>query len=832
MFRRKPKQRRRSSSARFRRIQLESLEQRRLLAANPLGVTPMDTGEFLLGSIGVTPVFFESDGGIDTESQNWTTEEIDQVLAKVGEGVNWWSDTLDTLNTVHTLDFVIDDTFAVDPVETPYEPIDRSSSTFNEYVGAFLTSQGFGDADSIGEAVQRFNVAQREKLQTDWAFTIFVVDSSDDPDGLFAAGGNFSAAFAFAGGLFMVTPSTRPAPTIAHEMGHIFWARDEYSGGGSWTDTRGYYNAQNLNASDNPTPGFEQQISVLRGGVPLTAAYQAHVSPESTLAMVGWRDSDGDGVFDLADVPLHLDGTGYFDADSSLYHFAGSASAVPMINQNSSGAQSDITLNRVSQLQYSLDGGPWRIAAQPDQQVVEFDLSLTIDQPFSTIQWRAIDLATGIVSPTIAGTAALPALSTSSLSGLAFVDDNSNGKRDLGEAALSLTDVIVRGADGSPLFSGEVNAVDFTDGELPGELAGVAVGADGTDLSGKVGSFSSQAAGDQQVFHAFDTQRNSWVDRWSGETVFEASFDSSVGEVRLGTIGLDETSFARLEAYDAAGKMLARVTSDAIGSGQSSTLPISDSGGRIASIRALGHANTAVAISDLWFGFEDSAVTDLSGAWSFKNLPDGDYLVDIVPERLIHQLDQSSVAVEVAAGTSELMEAAATRVDSPRHNQLLAGDANGDGQVTANDALVIINDIVRHRQRVLQASDPTAFDVDVSNDGFVSTLDALLVINTLARKNGGVGEYESNISARSVQSVSFIDNADGIEDKDGSRLTETHLPLRGESLAAPKNHSKTAISAPEGESLAADRPSEAPESEQSIIPITAEISEPFCYFVI
>ena len=171
------------------------------------------------------------------ETQNWSPEEIDEVLAKVTDGVNWWSDTLDTLDTVHTLDFVIDDTYAVNPVETPYEPIDRSSSGFNQYVGDFVTARGYGDANSIEEAVKQFNHAQRERLQTDWAFTIFVVDSSDDPDGLFVPGGFFAAAFAFAGGLFVVTPSTRPASTIAHEMGHIFWARDEYSGGGSWTDT-------------------------------------------------------------------------------------------------------------------------------------------------------------------------------------------------------------------------------------------------------------------------------------------------------------------------------------------------------------------------------------------------------------------------------------------------------------------------------------------------------------------------------------------------------------------------------------------------------------------
>ncbi len=312
MLRRRPKQQPRKAQ-RSRLIRLERLEQRQLLAANPLGATPMDTGEFLLGTVAVTPVLFESNGATDPQTQNWTADEIDQVLAKVTEGVNWWSDTLDTLQTVHSLEFIVDDTFAVNPVQTPYEPIDRPSTDFNLYTGDFITAQGYGDAKTIEEGVQRFNHDQRTKLGTDWAFTIFIVDSSDDGDGLFASGMSFSAAFAYAGGLFIVTPSTRPASTITHEMGHIFWARDEYAGGGSWSDRRGYYDTQNLNAADNPTPGFQQEISIMRGGVPLTAAYEQHVSPASTLAMVGWQDSDGDGIFDLADVPLRLEGTGYLD---------------------------------------------------------------------------------------------------------------------------------------------------------------------------------------------------------------------------------------------------------------------------------------------------------------------------------------------------------------------------------------------------------------------------------------------------------------------------------------------------------------------------------------
>lgn len=181
--------------------------------------------------------------------------------------------------------------------------------------------------------------------------TIFVVDSRNDSDGQFAVGGSFSKAFSFAGGLFMVVPSTRPASTYSHETGHLFWARDEYAGGGSYSDFRGYYNTQNTNAANNPTPGFVQQPSIMAASTLLETAYSTHTSPASTLAMVGWQDSDGDGVFDVLDVPHQLTGTGYWDAASGDYKFVGNATVRTLPNRNPSGQGNDITINRIREIE-------------------------------------------------------------------------------------------------------------------------------------------------------------------------------------------------------------------------------------------------------------------------------------------------------------------------------------------------------------------------------------------------------------------------------------------------------------------------------------------------
>ena len=723
---------------------MESLEQRRLLAAMPLGVTHLDTGEFLLGSVAVTPVFFESNGSIDPESQDWNAAEIDESLARISEGVHWWSNTLDGLNTVHTIDFVFDNAFALDPFETGYEPIDRISNHFNLYVGDFLHAQGFGNVGSIEEGMKQFNAHQREQMGTDWAFTIFMVDSSDDADGRFLPGGFFQTAFAYAGGLFVVSPSTRPASTIAHEMGHIFWAKDEYPGGATWTDRRGYYNSQNLNAFDNPTPGFIQEDSIMSSGIVLANAYAANESPDVTLAMIGWRDTDGDGIFDLADVPLDLTGEGYFDSSSSTYHFTGSASAVPLVNQNSSGPQSDITLNRISQLQYRVDGGAWITVAQPDQQQADFDVTVTLGPSFSSIQWRVIDDVTGVTSAVIDGDATLPAYSLASGAGVAFLDDDNDGQRDSSEQVLVGVTAGIKNIDGSNLVFQDIAASNYQTGFLPLDLPDVS-------LASQHPTFALVSVGDLtpsgvRVFKQYDATLGNLVlrDSWTQDQPLSAVFDSPVGEVAVDVFGAAEGSYVRIEAMDAAGNLLQRTTSDLVSPDTSKTVRVTDPLGRIASVLVFGHAETEALISGISFGTNPVVSTGTSGGWRFENLPVGQYTVELTPELLIHQFDQSSFTIDVTTNGSGFVQSPASRVDCPYFNAALPEDTNDSGTVTVLDALNVLNDIGRGGVRILQVDEAITTLVDVNNDGRVSTLDALLVLNKVALiSSGGEGEAEN-----------------------------------------------------------------------------------------
>ena len=98
-----------------------------------------------------------------------------------------------------------------------------------------------------------FNHAQRQAYQTDWAFTAFVVDSSDDPDGRFAD--NYFA-YAYQGGQFLVMSldngswgSSNMGYVFAHEMARIFYALNEFTSQDPYSKHNGYYDTQNWNAA-------------------------------------------------------------------------------------------------------------------------------------------------------------------------------------------------------------------------------------------------------------------------------------------------------------------------------------------------------------------------------------------------------------------------------------------------------------------------------------------------------------------------------------------------------------------------------------------------------
>ncbi|MGB7327795.1 MAG: spondin domain-containing protein [Rubripirellula sp.] len=78
-------------------------------------------------------------------------------------------------------------------------------------------------------------------------------------------------------------------------------------------------------------------------------------------------------------------------------------------------------------------------------------------------------------------------------------------------------------------------------------------------------------------------------------------------------------------------------------------------------------------------------------------------------------------------------------------NSSLSADVNKDGQVSALDALLVINFLGRfgNQSTIADEAQRAGLDLDVGGDTEVSALDALQVINELARRRGAGGESES-----------------------------------------------------------------------------------------
>ena len=365
-------------------------------ASVPLGAATRDTSEFMLGTVFVTVVAFESDGSIDADLERFTPYQINDLKRKVNEGLAWWENMLDLQNTVHDLDFEIDFTFLENPVQTPYEPLSRpgitSPSDQELWINSFLDLVDANTASNFHPDLDAYNHQRRSESGTNWAFTIFFNNSEMDADGGYV---DRNVAWAHAGGPHTVIQSHRHAHTVAHEVGHIFYNLDEYVGGPSYFARRGYYNTQNLNAlEDHPDPSL--RVTSIAGDS-VGIAFETNTSSPTSLEMVGWLDSDDNGVFDVLDVPLSLTGTGEYDLATQEFRFQGMSNVNTLPNLNPSGLGNDITLSRVSRLQLQIDQGAWVDVASYDAYSAVIDVTVA-SSPGSQMNFRTIDDSTGMTS--------------------------------------------------------------------------------------------------------------------------------------------------------------------------------------------------------------------------------------------------------------------------------------------------------------------------------------------------------------------------------------------------------------------------------------------------
>lgn len=553
----------------------------------------------------------------------------------------------------------------------------------------------------------------------------------------------------------MALPSERPASTIAHETSHQFWAMDEYASSSDYYDTRGYYNTQNINARDNNPNPSSIVTSLLGDSAALASAYANHTSSPSSFASIGWQDSDGDGLFDVFDVPMEFSASSAYDPTTQQLRVVGHGTIGVLPNMNSWGLQNSQTINRISHVEYRVDGGAWQTGLIIDDYTADLDFTLQLPAGQHEVEVRLVD-ATGLIESNIltASTAHVDSLDVHGFTGYVTYDSNSNGSYDPGESGLAGWQVTVTDAQGNPIVSQTlIEPDDYEQGHIFYDpLNGVTLSAFGgeidpglADVSSRNSSLSSSGS---RGFYNYSG--NSWSNLWSDQRQLRMDFATPVSRVSIDAIAQLDGDRGVLELYDANDNLLGRYTTSDLAAGTAETMLIELDSAVASYAIARGHLNNTddphrqpllVGLDNLQIGRPNTAITNELGAFTLPFDVSGSYRLKVVPgngqETFFADIAETNVSLTQQAGTRRLSFSVSI-AETSWHNPIVRADLNHDGVVNDTDVYLVLSELqdpvftvgATTSSRPLVAThingDPY---LDVNGDGRFDKLDLLSVID-------------------------------------------------------------------------------------------------------
>lgn len=348
-----------------------------------LGALPgaRETAAFAAGRVAVAVIFLESDGSIMRSSEDWSAARKEAVLAKVQNALDWWNDR----SPDGSLEVFVPPAGsygAPRTVKTGYEPIrmpvrvgwkGRPILSDAAWRWQAMSRLGFGHDETRDRPRPETLFADEVRTQSsaDWAFVLYVVDSLNDKDGMFSNGAVAYTADLF-GPYVMLTYDNDGYhfanfdAVLAHEMGHVFGALDEYrppvAGYPSTGDLRaGYLGVLNGNAEVGGNGGA--QPCIMLGSDGTLSAFSLGDLCRWTVGQTGLRDSDGDARPDVVDttpaISTRLETTG---ADGAVT-LRGTVAERPRARGRISGGvyfRHDLSILVPHDARYRVDGGDWQ----------------------------------------------------------------------------------------------------------------------------------------------------------------------------------------------------------------------------------------------------------------------------------------------------------------------------------------------------------------------------------------------------------------------------------------------------------------------------------------